>query len=662
MSRRGQDIALGASLGAMVGAIPAMLAAGAYVTWRYGGSLRELDMWTYARALPGLQAALVPGDFRAGALIGLGVLAGAAIGGVCLLWRSELSSHGTARWAEPSELKRARLLARSAKSVRGPIWGKLGGPRSSRAYISSEKIVHSLIAAPTGAGKGVGVVIPTLLTYPGSVVVLDVKGENYAETARRRHRMKDRVFKFSPSAEDGKSHRYNPLDIVAATPERRRFGAALDVANALLVPRHGIESWIGGSREILAAAIITAIEHGRGTMAAVYDLMSIPAERTNELLGKLAAMTTSGEAKSVFARYAGMDQKAVTSYLSILQEGGLRIWADADVRDATAATEFEITSFRSDPAALYLCVTQTDIEKLAPLLRLILQQMFTLLQETRRGPRDRFDVLFVLDEFASLGRMDELSRAITTLRASGTHLMLIVQSLANLSGPYGKEGAANFMGNCELQLYMAPTDIETPRFISEAIGSRTIRKRARTRDQTGFEGAQITESEAAAPLIRPEQIRLVGDEAVIALVRDVPPVLARRVIWFRDPALRRLHKAQSSIAFETIEPKEMPETPRSGQLWRDAAKAAAAGARKEPTVAGPSITSHARDDEPPNQLPDTGAAAPSTPRLIRGTSDPEPTRREGESLDQVLSEQARIKGQISKYAAAREKLHKRSAP
>ena len=225
MTRRGQDILLGGGVGLMVGILPGLLAAGAVVTWRLGGDLREIDLLTYFRALPAAER--LQGLPVTAALIGAGVALAFALAGIALLYRPALTTHGTARWAEPSELRRAGLLARPLKEVRGPIWGKLGKPKSRAPWLSSERIVHSLVAAPTGAGKGVGIVIPTLLTYPGSTVVLDVKGENYEKTARRRQELGDRVFKFAPYAKDRRSHRYNPFDEVAAAPERRRFSEAL---------------------------------------------------------------------------------------------------------------------------------------------------------------------------------------------------------------------------------------------------------------------------------------------------------------------------------------------------------------------------------------------------------------------------------------------------
>ena len=242
----------------------------------------------------------------------------------------------------------------------------------------------------------------------------------------------------------------------------------------------------------------------------------------------------------------------------MLFDGGLRLWADPDVRDAPAATDFWITDFRSDPASVFLCVSQKDLGVLSPLIRLMFQQMFTLLQETDRTVDDKFDVLFLLDEFASLGKMEEMGRAITTVRSSGAHLMLIVQSLANLREIYGADGAANFMGNCELQLFMAPTDVDTPRYISEAIGDQTRMARIKSWRQRGFDAASIQERQEGMRLIRPEQIRMLGPGAAIALVRDQNPVRVAKVRYYEDRALIA-HSGRRAAGTPPNPPEVMPE-------------------------------------------------------------------------------------------------------
>ena len=265
----------------------------------------------------------------------------------------------------------------------------------------------------------------------------------------------------------------------------------------------------------------------------------------------------------MFNRFAGQPEKVLGSYMSVLFDGGLRLWADPDVRDATAATDFWITDFRSDPASVFLCVSQKDLGVLSPLIRLMFQQMFTLLQETDRTEEDRFDVLFLLDEFVSLGRMQEMGRAITTVRSSGAHLMLIIQSLANLREVYGADGAANFLGNCELQLFMAPTDADTPRYISEAIGDQTRLVWVKSWRQRGWDAASIQERQEGIRLVRPEQIRMLGPDAAIALMRDQNPVRLSKARYFEDRALNALLEGQGTSApFE--EPASMPETPLPG--------------------------------------------------------------------------------------------------
>ena len=208
--------------------------------------------------------------------------------------------------------------------------------------------MHSLVAAPTGAGEGVGVVIPTLLTYPGSTVVLDVKGENYEKTAARRHELGDQVFKFAPMRRIGAA---------TATTVRRGCGGAsttavLRDAAARQQPGRGegqgTESWVDGAREIFAATAVVA--HRARDADDRRGLRPVDrSRRAGKLLEGLAASTKSGRPGSVFNRFAGQPEKVLGSWHVGALRRGLRLWADPDVRDATAATDFWITDFRSGP-------------------------------------------------------------------------------------------------------------------------------------------------------------------------------------------------------------------------------------------------------------------------------------------------------------------------
>ena len=217
-------------------------------------------------------------------------------------------------------------------------------------------------------------------------------------------------------------------------------------------------------------------------------------------------------------------------------DGGLRLWADPDVRDATAATDFWITDFRSDPASVFICVSQKDLGVLSPLIRLMFQQMFTLLQEADRT--DEGQVRRALPaRRVRLAREDGGDGA-------GDHHGPLLGCAPDADRPvarepaeiYGADGAANFMGNCELQLFMAPTDTDTPRYISEAIGDQTRMARVKSWRQRGFDAASIQERQEGIRLIRPSRIRLLGPDAAIALVRDQNPGAAAQGPVLRGPS------------------------------------------------------------------------------------------------------------------------------
>ncbi|MBB4346285.1 type IV secretory pathway TraG/TraD family ATPase VirD4, partial [Rhizobium leguminosarum] len=184
--------------------------------------------------------------------------------------------HGTARWAARQELQRAGYI-RPFRNITGPIFGKTVGPRWPGRYLTNGEQPHSLVVAPTRAGKGVGVVIPTLLTFNGSILALDVKGELFELTSRARVTRGDRVFKFAPLDSAGRTHSYNPvLDIVNMSPERRFSETRRLAVNLIVAKGKGSEGFINGARDLFVAGILACIERGTPTIGAVYDLFAQP--------------------------------------------------------------------------------------------------------------------------------------------------------------------------------------------------------------------------------------------------------------------------------------------------------------------------------------------------------------------------------------------------
>ena len=546
MSRTLRDAIVLGVFGAALGAFVATVIAGVVVTVNGGGRIEDvgmLDILAYAPSGWPWEWSSISRMFEF-ALLGMG--AGALIGAVGLAalgHRPQLTSHGAARWATADELKR-RGLAVPLRKLSGPVFAKLGSPRSNAPFVTSADIPHAFVAAPTGSGKGVGVVIPTLLTYGGSVICLDVKGENFTATSRVRAAMGDAVFKFAPYDDDGRTHRFNPLVEVASLQSERRYTEAQRIAESLIaMSGDNVQGFLVSAKQIFAAGILVAVERGTPTIGAVHDLLSGEGEFA-DMFGALVDGTNVAEAKSIFRRMAGTADRTLSAYMSVLFDGGLGAWRDAYVRSATDASDFDLGSFRRRPTTLYIVVGPNDLKVLAPVVRLLFQQTVATLQRAEPGPHEPYPVLLLLDEFPSLGRMQTLSDAITTVRSYGGRMLIIVQSLANLKLAYGADGAQNFLANCRLQLFMAPADADTPEYVSRSIGEFTRKTRSKSWTMGQIGGSNVQEREEGARLLRPEAMRALGDEGCVLLVQDSPPVRARKVFYYRDRTLQKMVEAQ----------------------------------------------------------------------------------------------------------------------
>ncbi|WP_299821203.1 type IV secretion system ATPase VirD4 [uncultured Jannaschia sp.] len=543
----------GLVIGLMLGAI----AAGAYASWVTGRDVANVGFTTIFDFLPATLGGITTLEpIRTALMIwgGLGIALAIAI--PAFGTKRQLTSHGSARWATKAEMKRSRLLT-PLKTLNGPIYGKVGTPKSRADFLSSRDIPHSITSAPTGSGKTRSVVIPTILVYPGSILVLDLKGELFAKTSRRRVSFGDAVYKFSPYAEDGRTHRYNPLQDVADTHERRRFTEARRLAASFIIAHGNGQGFLEGARDIFAATAMLAVERKTPTIGAVFDALSQPGDAF-ATLRKLGDEVKSPEAKKIFYKMGGMEARILSSYLSVLSDGGLSLWADPAVRAATSASDFSIKTLRSEPASIYLVVSPNDLVPLAPLIRLMFQQTISIMQraEPDLEKGEKYTVLFCLDEFPALGKMDVLVSAIATLRSYGGRIMIVVQTISSLD-VYGKEGAAVILANCRMQLFMAPADKDTPAYISSAIGDFTRKSRSKSW-KGGDLSTSYQEREDGAPLIRPEQLRMLGDDLIVALVQNSNPILVRKVLYDQDRVLKPLFEGQTG---PYPEPPELPDEP-----------------------------------------------------------------------------------------------------
>jgi len=464
------------------------------------------------------------------------------MGSLVLLFRPH--NFGSARWGTFPEMRHKGYL-KPYRRITGPIFGKTSGPRGFGQYLSNGDQPHSLIVAPTRAGKGVGVVIPTLLTFDGSVMALDVKGELFELTSRARLSRGDRVIKFAPLDMQGRTHCYNPVMDIVATPPERRFAETRRLAVNLIAPKgKAAEGFIDGARDLFIAGILACIERGTPTIGSVYDLFTQPGEKY-KLFAQLAEESNVPEAIRIFDNMAGNDTKIITSYTSVLGDGGLNLWADPLIKNATSRSDFSIYDLRRDPTTIYLCVSPNDLEVIAPLIRLFFQQTVSILQRTLPKKDEIFEVLFLLDEFKHLGKLEAIETAVTTIAGYRGRFMFIIQSLAALTGAYEQSGKENFLSNTGIQVFMATADDETPQYISKAIGDRTFRQKSTSYSMKEWFSPNMQISDQGSPLLRPEEVRLVDEKTQIVLIKGQPPLRMPKVKYYSDRFLKPIFDAQT---------------------------------------------------------------------------------------------------------------------
>lgn len=551
MDNSAKEIAKLSAAGLALGVPVSFLAASAYATWATGGDMANIDFGGFLDHLPPTLSVIPYFEpFYTSIKIGAGAALASTIAVPALGYRPKRKSYGQAEWQSPASIKSEKMAVR-LRDLDAPIFGKLGSPRSRGLYVTSlgEPQPHALIVAPTRGGKGIGIVIPTLLTYLGSVVCLDIKGENYRHTARVRAAMGNKVFKIEPYDPDGKTHCFNPLDLVIAARPRFRWAAASDLANCLLAEKgsggSGSSDWLGGCRLLFAAGALLAIERGTPTISAIYDMFTEP-DALAKVLRRLGSEVVNPEATRVFNQFSGYEEEQLSSYFSIMNDSGLGLWNDPLVRDVTSKSDFSITKLRREPTSIYIVIAQGQLKRMAPLVRLLFQQIVNLLSESEPAIDDGeiYSVLFVMDEFRSLGTMHALVEGITAVGGHGGRLMIVVQNLANLYENYGRYGAETFISNCDIQVYMSPNDKETPDYISASIGDYTRPQKSRS-----WKGGELStsyqEREEGARLIRPEEVRKLGREKVIILVRGMSPIRTDRVSYFKDRKLAPIWRNQT---------------------------------------------------------------------------------------------------------------------
>jgi type IV secretion system protein VirD4 len=455
------------------------------------------------------------------------------------VWRAReaktAATYGSARWATPSEIRAAGFTAPD-----GVVLG-----RFERNYLRHDGPEHVLCFAPTRSGKGVGLVVPTLLTWPGSCIVHDIKGENWTLTSgfRAQH---GRVLLFDPT--NAKSAAYNPLLEVRRGEWEVRD--VQNVADVLVDPEGSLERrnhWEKTSHALLVGAILHVLyAESDKTLAGVASFLSDPKRPIEVTLRAMMTTAHLGEAgphpviASAARELLNKSENERSGVLSTAMSF-LGLYRDPVVAKVTHHCDWRIRDLVEGdrPTTLYLVVPPSDISRTKPLVRLILNQIGRRLTEDLQAKGRRRRLLLMLDEFPALGRLDFFESALAFMAGYGLKSFLIAQSLNQIERAYGPNNA--ILDNCHVRVSFATNDERTAKRVSDALGTatemRALRNYAGHRLSPWLGHLMVSRQETARPLLTPGEVMQLppGDELV--LVSGVPPIRARKARYFEDPRL-----------------------------------------------------------------------------------------------------------------------------
>jgi len=473
-----------------------------------------------------------------------GLLAtGVAIG--MAVWRSRLArrvtTYGSAHWAEREDVDKAGLTAPA-----GVFLGR--APGRDGAYLRHEGPEHVMAFAPTRSGKGVGLVVPTLLSWPGSAVVHDIKGENWHLTAGWRERFSHCLL-FNPT--DARSAAYNPLLEV-----RRGVHEVRDVQNIadiLVDPEGALERrnhWEKTSHALLVGAILHVLYAGEDkTLRGVANFLSDPACPFEVTLHRM--MTTphltaeqggaphpvvASAAREVLNKSENERSGVLSTAMSFLG-----LYRDPTVAEVTSRCDWRIADLiaSAHPVSLYLVVPPSDISRTKPLIRLVLNQIGRRLTESLDGSdgiERRHKLLLMLDEFPALGRLDFFESALAFMAGYGLRAFLIAQSLNQIDKAYGPNHA--ILDNCHVRIAFATNDERTAKRISDALGTAT-----ELRAQRNYAGHRlapwlghlmVSRQETARPLLTPGEVMQLPPDDAVVMVSGHAPIRARKLRYYQD--------------------------------------------------------------------------------------------------------------------------------
>jgi type IV secretion system protein VirD4 len=473
--------------------------------------------------------------------------------------KKTMGTYGSARWATDQELKHAALCKDAGVVLAQTVDAQyqcyvkesledfeLGWKmtRAGRQLIRHSGPEHVMCFAPTRSGKGVGLVIPTLLTWTRSALVYDIKSELWEATAGWRQQF-SRVWKFDPTSPEC-AVRFNPLMVI-----RKGAFEVRDVQNVadILVDPYGskerLDHWEKTGHALLVGVILHVLyAETDKTLSGVSNFIANPRRTIFETLDLMLNThhLADGPHPTVASCAREMMNKSENELSGVVSTAMsfLGLYRDPIIAKNTACSDFEIDDLMNAdaPVSLYLVVPPSDIDRAKPLIRLMLNQIGRRLTEKMHFKEKHYKhrLLMMLDEFPSLGRLGFFETELAYLAGYGIKCFMVAQSLNQIEKAYGANNS--ILDNSHVRVTYGALDDRTAKRISDLLGQAT-----ETRRMVNFAGSRIApwlghvmESEQESPraLLTPGEILQLPADTALVMVGGMPPYRAKKVMYYQD--------------------------------------------------------------------------------------------------------------------------------
>lgn len=474
-------------------------------------------------------------------LVGAGGIAAAVVILLPLLAvalaRPRRELHGSARFATTAEMRASGLMS----ADKGILVGKHQGK-----YLTFGGQQFVALAAPTRSGKGVGVVIPNLLSYNDSIVVLDIKQENFDLTAGYRAKHGQAVFLFNPFAEDMRTHRYNPLGYISDNPHFR-VSDILAIGYAFWPGTGKDPFWEDQARNLFVGLCLYLCETSEipRTIGELYRQATGKGQPVKDYLQGLidsrskADRALSSECVDAFNRFCSTSDNTLAGILATFN-GPLGNWVNPIVDAATSGNDFDLRDVRKKRMTIYIGITPDHLAEAAVLINVLFSQLVNLNTKElpKNNPALKYQCLLLMDEFTAIGKVTIIAKAVSYMAGYNLRLLPIIQSVSQLASVYGPEDARTFLTNHALQILYAPREQKDANEYSEMLGTFTMKNKSNSRSFGKSTGRSESTSDNRRALLLPQEFKELGQDKEVIMLENTKPILCSKIRYYEDPVFK----------------------------------------------------------------------------------------------------------------------------